>query len=198
MARCASCDHPLGDDRDHVGARCPHCRDPLYEPAGRVGRPARPGEAACPVHAGVQSVGLCQRCGEQVCEVCRTRWRGKVVCVACVNRALQGREATPEEARTHAAEARRALTLGGLAWVLAAAALAGLALAGSQPPVLLTFAALLVVAANVLVASAGLGQAVAALRTGGDRVPFAAGGLVLGGLYVAAVLGAATLFLWQQ
>ena len=36
MARCPSCEYPLPDDRERLGARCLGCRDPLYEPAGRI------------------------------------------------------------------------------------------------------------------------------------------------------------------
>src|SRR5258708_31449056 len=146
MARCHSCDYPLPEDRERVGAGCPRCRDPLYEPAGRISRLARPGEASCPVHAGMESVGLCHRCGEQLCEVCRTRWRGHILCAACIDRALQTSEATPEQARANARQARLALWFGGGAWLLSAAALGVLQLAGSQPPVLLTFVVFLTLA----------------------------------------------------
>jgi hypothetical protein len=198
MARCPSCDYPLPDDRERVGARCPRCRDPLYEPAGRIPRPARPGEAACPVHAGIESVGVCLRCGEQVCEVCRTRWRREIVCAACVDRALHTHEATPEQARSHRRQARLALLFGGGAWLPSALALGVLQAAGSQAPVLLTFVAFLIVAGDMLVAALGVGQAVAALRTRGEYMARASLGLLLGGLYVGAGLGAGTLFLWQN
>ena len=87
MSRCPSCDYPLPADRERLGARCPNCRDPLYEPPGRLGRPAREGEGSCAVHTGVETVGVCARCGNYLCEVCRTQWRGQIICGACVQRA---------------------------------------------------------------------------------------------------------------
>src|SRR6516162_9238402 len=90
MNRCPSCDYPLPADRERLGARCPNCRDPLYEPPGRIGRPAREGEGSCAVHEAVETVGVCARCGNYLCEVCRTQWRGQIVCGACVQRALEG------------------------------------------------------------------------------------------------------------
>jgi hypothetical protein len=150
------------------------------------------------VHPGIESVGVCQRCGEQVCEVCRTRWRREIVCAACVDHALQTHEATPEQARAHRRQARLALLFGGGAWLPTALALGTLQAAGSQSPVPLTFLAFLVLAGDMLVAAVGAGQAVAALRTRGDHAARAAAGLVLGGLHVGAGLGAGTLFFWQN
>jgi hypothetical protein len=146
----------------------------------------------------MESVGQCARCGEQICEVCRTRWRGRILCAACVDQAMQTHEATPEQARTHRRQAERALLLGGGAWLPSAVALGVLVLAGSQPPVLLTFAVFLILAADVLVAAVGVGQAVAALYTGGERSKLAGTGLLLGGLYIGAMLGVGTMFFWQS
>src|SRR3954469_22288991 len=146
MSRCHSCDYPLPPDRERLGARCPHCRDPLYEPPGRYGRPAHEGEAACPVHAGVESVGTCGRCGNYVCETCRTRWRDQLLCAACVDRALDSGEAAPEQERAHFRQALLGLVLGGAAWVLtglaflvivAAAAVASTSGGGAPPLVFL-------------------------------------------------------------
>src|SRR5690348_14640211 len=97
MARCPSCVYPLPEDRERLGARCPNCRDPLYEPPGRVGRTAREGEGACAAHEGREAVGTCARCGNYFCEVCRTPWRGQVLCAACVERSLESGEAAPEQ-----------------------------------------------------------------------------------------------------
>jgi len=118
MALCPSCDYPIPDDRERVGARCPNCRDPLYEPPGRFGRPVREGEGACSVHPECESVGPCGRCGNFMCETCRTRWREQILCAACVDRALESREAAPEQSRTHFRQALTALVLGVGAWVL--------------------------------------------------------------------------------
>src|SRR5260370_829997 len=119
MARCPSCDYPLPEDREKVGARCPTCKDPLYEPPGRVGRPAREGEGQCPVHPGVETVGTCRRCGNYLCEVCRTRWREFILCAACVQRALDAKEAAPELETAQRRQALLSIGLGAGLWGVA-------------------------------------------------------------------------------
>src|SRR5262245_19420472 len=119
MARCPQCDYQIPDDRERVGARCPSCRDPLYEPVGRIARRVREGDAACPVHVGMESVGVCRRCGVWVCETWRTRWRGQLLCAACVEKALTAGEAASEEVRESFSQETRAMALGSAAWVVA-------------------------------------------------------------------------------
>jgi hypothetical protein len=203
MARCPHCEYPLPDDRDRVGSRCPHCREPLYEPAGRFARPAREGEAVCAAHAGMETVGVCARCGHYLCEACRTRWRGQVVCVACINKALHSGEATPEQERAHFRQAVLAMSLGGGAWALSLlAAWLGWRIAGpggtSGRGVVLIFLVVLVVIADAFVAAVGVGNAAAALRTRGKYMALALVGLIVSGLYVGAFLGVGALGLWQQ
>ncbi len=200
-AHCPSCEYPLPDDRERVGARCPHCRDPLYEPAARSGRPARIGEGACPVHPGVETVGLCARCGAYVCEVCRTRWRNQVWCVACINKALASGAALPEHDREHYRQAVLGLSLGGGAWLASGLAFLGAALLSGGLASLsigVQFALVLLVLGNVVVACIGAGQALAALRIRGRFMPLATTGLVLGGLYVGALFGAGLFFVWRN
>jgi hypothetical protein len=201
MSRCPSCEYPLPADRDRLGARCPRCHDPLYEPARRYGRPVREGEGACPVHAGVESVGVCGRCGNYLCEVCRTRWRNGILCAACVNRALESREATPEQARAHFRQALAALLLGVTAWVvgvLAHLAIGLLALSAQGPEVILVVLVLLLVLGGAVLAGAlGIGQAVAALRTRGSHMILATVGLIVSGLYVGALIGLFTFNIWR-
>jgi hypothetical protein len=200
MARCPSCDYPLPDDRERVGARCPHCRQPIYEPPTRIARTAREGESSCPVHAGMETVGVCGRCGNYLCEACRTRWRGVIVCAACVDRALGTREAAPEQQRAHFRQAVLGLVLGLAAWVLSTLAILGVGLlaSGGEVAIGLVLLMMLVLAFDVLLACLGVGQAAAALRVRGNHMILATLGLVLGGLYVGAMLGLGTFSLWQN
>jgi hypothetical protein len=201
MSRCPQCDYPIPDDRERVGARCPSCRDPLYEPPGRIARPAREGEASCPVHAGTESVGVCRRCGEWVCETCRTRWRGRVLCIACVEKALASGEAAPEQVRESFRQGLRAVLLGSAAWVVALLALGVLSRFDpglGKPAVIATFVAFVVLAGSVLVAAAGAGLALAALRARGGPRSLVLTGLLVSGLYVGVALGAGALGLWQN
>ncbi len=195
MSRCPSCDYPLPEDRERTGARCSRCRDPLYEPPGRHSRPAREGEGACAVHAGRESVGTCGRCGNYLCAVCRTPWRDRILCPACVERALESREAAPEQARAHARQAVLAVCLGGGAWLLSGLMLAlaaGLSGATGRPQIGLMLLAGLVLLGDVFPAALGLGQAVAALRTRGNHMILATIGLILSGLYLGAFIGLVT------
>ncbi len=201
MARCPSCDYPLPDDREKVGSRCPNCRDPLYEPPGRVGRPAREGEGQCPVHPGVETVGTCRRCGNYLCEVCRTNWREYILCAACVQRALDSKEAQPELERTHRRQALLSLGLGVGTWVVtilsfvvfgicAAASGAG---GGGAPNVGVAVVAMLVLLGCIPVAALmaifGIGSAAAALRPRGAHMLLATGGLLLSCVYLGGVIG---------
>src|SRR5689334_12046084 len=100
MPRCPACNEWLRGKPEDVGARCLYCRLPLYErPEALKPRPDAP-DSFCTLHPANPAVGTCARCGNFQCELCRTRWRGRTVCVACVSRALEANEARPEEART--------------------------------------------------------------------------------------------------
>jgi hypothetical protein len=201
MPRCPSCDYPLPPDRERLGARCPNCRDPLYEPPGRYGRPAREGEGACAAHPGVEVVGTCARCGNYLCEVCRTRWRDGVLCAACVDRALGSGEAPPEQKRAQLRQVLLSLGLGLAAWVLSFCAWL-LAVVVSSASGQLNFGLILLMVliflGDMVLAALGLGQAAAALRARGNAMILATIGLVLNGLYLGAVLGLFSFTVWQS
>jgi hypothetical protein len=198
MPRCPSCDYPLPPDRERLGARCPNCRDPLYEPPGRYGRPARAGEGACAAHPGVEVVGTCARCGNYLCEVCRTRWRDGVLCAACVDRALGSGEAAPEQKRAQLRQVLLSLGLGVAAWAFSFGAFLLAVVASGQKSIGLLVLVLLVFLADMVLAALGLGQAAAALRARGNAMILATVGLVLNGLYLGALLGLFTFSIWQS
>jgi hypothetical protein len=198
MSRCPSCDYPLPYDRERLGARCPNCRDPLYEPPGRVGRPAREDEGACALHAGREAVGTCGRCGNYFCEVCRTRWRDQVLCAACIERALQSREAAPEQARTHFRQAILGLLMGGGAWVVLLLAVLLIAVAFVGKNVLLILLAFVLILGAVLLGVLGLGQATAALRARGPHMIAATSSMIISGLFLGAFIGFYIFRLWFE
>ena len=201
MPRCPSCDYPLPTDRERLGARCPNCRDPLYEPPGRYGRPAREGEGACATHPGVEVVGTCARCGNYLCEVCRTRWRDGVLCAACVDRAFGSGEAPPEQKRAQLRQVLFSLGLGLAAWVLSFAAwLLAVVVSGASGRLNfgLILLMVLVFLGDMVLAALGLGQAAAALRARGNAMILATVGLVLNGLYLGALLGLFSFTVWQS
>ena len=186
MALCPSCEYPIPDDRERVGARCPNCREPLYEPPERFGRPVREGEGACGVHPECESVGPCGRCGTFMCETCRTKWRDQILCAACVDRAMESKEAAPEQSRTQLRQAILALSMGIGAWVLCLLGLlvAGLGVeaSGGRLEALIIWVLLATVAllAAAGVALFGMGQAAAVLRARGSHMILATIGLVIG------------------
>ncbi|MGH7170584.1 MAG: hypothetical protein ACRELG_09935 [Gemmataceae bacterium] len=197
MNRCPSCDYPLPHDRERIGARCPNCRDPLYEPPGRVSRPAREDEGACALHAGRETVGTCGRCGNYFCEVCRTRWRDQILCAACAERALAAREATPEQARAHFRQALLGLLLGLGAWpVFIMGQVSAVGAVYANRNLLLALLALVLVVSSVLMAVVGTGQSAAALRTRGQHMIMATSGFLIGGLFLGVFIGNYVLQLW--
>jgi hypothetical protein len=117
-----------------------------------------------------------------------------------VDRLLETRQATPQQARAHTRQAVLSACLGAGAWLLSLAAFVvlGVATAAShQPPVgpvLLVLVALMI---DACVAALGLGQAVAALRARGNHMILATMGLVLNGLYLGALIGLFSLGLWN-
>jgi hypothetical protein len=149
----------------------------------------------------MESVGVCLRCGNYVCETCRTRWRGQILCADCINRALLTREAAPGQLGEQRREALVALTFGVAAWLLAGLALFVLDRfdqASARAGVIASFVVFLIVAGNTLLAGVGVGHALAALRGGGPFRMLALIGLVVSGLYVGVVLGLGTIGLWQN
>jgi len=202
MARCPSCDYPLPDDRDRVGARCPNCRDPLYEPPGRVGRPAREEEGQCPVHPGVETVGTCRRCGNYICEVCRTRWREYILCAACVERALNSKEATPELEKAHRRQAFWSLGLGIGVWafsimafVIMSLAVAAMQIGGGEQAIV-GLVMILVLLPAPLMAVFAIGSGAAALRPRGSHMIPATTGLLLSSLFLGGWVGLFTFSIW--
>jgi hypothetical protein len=197
VARCPSCDYPLPENRERLGARCPGCRDPLYEPVGNPVRKVREGEAACAVHPANESVGTCARCGNYLCDVCRSRWRDKILCAACVARLLEAREAAPEQARAGLRRALLSLGLGAGGWaffVLGVVMILGGAFAGNPVVILLAMPVLLVAATAALF---GIGQAAAVLRARESHMILATVGLILGGLNVGSLIGWFVASVWQ-
>jgi hypothetical protein len=201
MSRCPSCDYPLPADRERLGARCPNCRDPLYEPPGRLGRPAREGEGSCAVHTGVETVGICARCGNYLCEVCRTQWRGQIICGACVQRALETKEASPEASRQNFIQAMLSVGLGIGAWVLTALGLLAsvlvLASGSATGQIIGVVAFFAFLAAGLAMAVFGVGNAASVLRARGSSMILAIAGLLICCLHIGVFIGMFVMGIWQ-
>lgn len=198
MPRCTYCRGNLGDDRDKVGSRCPHCRQPLYENPRDPHQPGLQTEAGtpCSAHPGNPAIGPCQRCGNYMCVVCRTRWRNQAVCVGCVDRALASKEASPAEAKAHFRQAILSVVMGVAAWLTMLGAFGLIALGASNGPnkegmVYVGLGGLLIIF-SPLPGLLGVGQGAAAIRVRGDHMILATIGLILSGLHTGMVLGIIT------
>ena len=188
MMLCPDCGQRLPADPDQYGARCPVCREPLYEqPASR--RRGLEDDGRCPVHPDNAALGTCGRCGNYLCDTCRTRWRDRWLCAACVDLALERKEAMPAEASAHLRQALLALGLGVASWAifLTAILIAAAAMTGGNKA--LVVLAGLIVLVSPVPAMIGVGQGAAAIRSRGDHMILATLGLVLSGLNVGVFIG---------
>jgi hypothetical protein len=192
----------LPSHRDRLGARCPYCRDPLYESA-RPPRPPGPEDSLCAVHPENATQGTCQRCGNYLCPICRTRWHNQWLCAACVDHSLNAREKAPEEARAHRRQAILALVLGVGAWGMAVAGFlllaAGTYLVENQTEIglLLIIGGALLFLPSPVLSLLGIGQGAAAVRTRGDHLILATAGLLLSALHVGLLVGIFCSNIWQ-
>ncbi len=194
MFHCDRCRGRIRGEREKVGARCPHCQQPLYERQREPGRRDPLAEGShCPVHGGNDALAPCQRCGTFMFRVCRTRWNGRVVCAACVERALTRKDERPGAARAHFRQAVLGLILGIVAWVGPCIVIpvaiflgaVGIGMLGN----LLIFACLV---SGIF----GMGQAAAALRARGAHMVMATIGFILSGLQVGVIVGVFSILIW--
>lgn len=192
MWECRHCGEFVRGQRDKLPARCPHCREPLFEKAGGpvLTDEQYPDRGICSLHPHNVAIGTCRRCGNFFCPVCRTRWHERILCVSCVERFLAGEEKQSEEQKAHSRQAILACVCGLGAWILLVLAVAAIIPAVASPTAIgLLVLALLLVISSFLAALLGLGQAVTAIRTRGQRMFAATSGLVLSGSYLGVCLG---------
>jgi hypothetical protein len=187
MIRCPECRERLAGDPDRYGARCPACRAPLYDEPPRRRR-GTDDDGQCAVHPDNPAVGTCGRCGNYLCDACRTRWRERWLCAACVDLALERKEAVPAEASAHLRQALLALGCGVGGWLIFLLGALLAAASGGDNFGLVLLAGLTILASPVP-AVFGVGQGIAALRARGDHMILATLGLVLSGLNVGVFIG---------
>jgi hypothetical protein len=152
------------------------------------------------LHAGNESIGPCGRCGNYLCEVCRTRWREQVLCPTCVERALGSNEASPEQTRSEFRRAMLSVISGGGAWVLGVIVFILCVLLAANDPAALPMISLLLLGGLLMAAAAaafGAGFALAVLRARASHMILATFGLLLSGLYLGFLVGLVTFSLWQ-
>jgi hypothetical protein len=195
---CRHCGHSWQGDSATCGARCPRCREPLYERTDPVRRQKDAQQSrggVCAVHPGNVAVGPCKRCGTFMCGICRSRWTERALCVACVERLIGNDDESSAALPAHRRQALVSVLLGFAGWILALP-LAMVRGAGASPE---AFVFLVFLAAISLVPSLfGLGQAAAAIRVRGDRMVLATCGLALTGIQIGTVTGLVLLVIWKQ
>src|SRR5438045_1977510 len=99
MIECPYCYRVFRQPPEKMGARCPKCRMPLYEDPSKRRKSAERDLGPCALHADAQGVAKCVRCERLVCQTCRTRWQGEIVCPQCVEHSIADDEPSPQEAQ---------------------------------------------------------------------------------------------------
>jgi hypothetical protein len=199
MLDCRHCGEYLTGEAERYGARCPRCREPLYERPDAVRRQRDAQETqggTCAVHPGNPALGPCKRCGTFMCGLCRSRWADRTLCVACVDRIMAG--ASADVGKENAAHRRQALLgviLGLTGWVLAMPLLVARGISSARE-VMVVF--LLVALLSLIPTLFGVGQSAAAIRVRGNRMIMATLGLALSGLQVGTVVGLVLLVIWKH
>jgi hypothetical protein len=201
MIECRHCREVLSGEPDRYGARCPRCREPLYERA--ASQWPTPAEAAadaarCVLHPNNVAVGPCGRCGNFMCGVCRTRWQERPICLACIERALDLCEAKPEQIHSHRRQATLALVFGIMAWALVLVGSLPLLAAQAQHSGAAGLAILagLFTLISLLPALLGVGQGASAIRARGERMIPATFGLILCGAHLGVMMGMMLFAVW--
>jgi hypothetical protein len=201
--RCRHCGGRITEPLEKVGARCPHCRQPLYERSEAARRRAQASQASsdkrCAVHPSRGSAGACERCGNFMCWLCRTRWNDKVLCLSCAERAVALQREGPVELKTHRRQALWGVILGVLAWGLVLAAIwLFFARGGRNLQTGPAFTALLLGVSSAPLALFGVGLATAAVRLRGNRMRLATCGLVLTAAHLGLLFGVFLLIAWNS
>jgi hypothetical protein len=194
---CRNCGEYIRSD--HVGARCPRCRQPIYEKKQIPARAATgTTDAACALHPMNQAVGPCQRCGVLVCGVCRARWHEQILCLACVQKSLESKEAGPQQVRSQRRQALLSFlfALGGWGLLLCGGSLLW-SLQGGKPHPDLALLGRLILLASFLPALFALGLAATAVRRHRQRLRPAVSGMILAASHLGLLIGFALLSVWH-
>lgn len=158
------------------------------------------GERGCAIHPGNQAISVCARCQGGACEVCRTRWRDQVLCIACVESDIVSSRGTEALKKRNGQYASYSCVLSATAWagfVLTCLTLALICwVSGSSDlssGVLLVLLALYLAAGVIALFGIGFGLTVMRSPDCAVTTQRATIGMVLGGAYLGILLGVFTL-----
>jgi hypothetical protein len=197
MIECRYCRRFFREDAETVGARCPRCRQPLYERPDPPRPPLLEGIKGCAVHPRQPSVGQCHRCRVAICSLCRTRWQSEVICPACMERVLRQPETARADPRVAQKLALASLFLGLAGWLL---------FLGAGLPIVfvrnLTKEGAIIAGVGLLLslipAAFAFGQGTAAVRRRGPTLRLATAGLVLAASQLGLFLGVLLITVWSN
>ncbi|HMF16120.1 MAG TPA: hypothetical protein VKE98_02885 [Gemmataceae bacterium] len=197
---CRNCGEFIRGEEDRIGARCPRCRQPIYEKKQTPRRAAvGTNDPVCAFHPTNQAAGPCQRCGTLVCGVCRARWHEQILCLACVQASLEKNEAGPVEVRSLRRQSLLSffLALGGWALLLVGSILLW-SVQGGKPHPDLALLGRLTLFVSFVPAAFALGQAASAIRMRGQRLRLATSGMILAGVHLGLMIGFGLLSVWHN
>jgi hypothetical protein len=199
MLECPHCYRVFRADPEKLGARCPKCRQPLFERTAR----RRPSEnlGPCGRHPESPAVGKCKSCDRLMCVACRTRWSEEPTCPECIDRSIQSPDATPQELLRHQRHAWTGLVLAVVGWTTALLVFWPLvslhANAGGFSSLWVHLGTFFFFS-SLVPALIALGQCAAALRLRGPQRTIATCGLVGSGLQLGLMVGIVLLNLWHN
>jgi hypothetical protein len=197
MIECRHCRQTLRQSLEQMGARCPHCRMPLYEKDRQ--RPPVVDLGPCATHKDNSAAAKCQRCSRMMCAACRTRWGDEIICVECLDQALAMGDAASGVIRAQDRLAGRSVFLAAVGWAMLLLTIWPLSsLFRGQPDAALANSALLLFFGSFVFALFALGQAATCIRTRGRRLKVAVCGLSMAGLHLGICLGLVALNLWYH
>ena len=202
MLECPHCYRIFRANPDKLGARCPKCRQPLFERAPKR-RPTDRDLGLCSRHPESQAVAKCARCAKLMCIACRTRWHDDATCPECIERAISADEPSAQETQRQQRHAWTGLILAIIGWFTALCvfwplvSLHSSAGAGSWANLWVHLGAFFFFSSFVP-ALIALGQCAAALRLRGPQKPLATCGLVASGLQLGLLVAIVVLNLWHN
>ena len=134
----------------------------------------------CLVHPHNRSIGRCQRCQQPFCEVCRSKWQKEVLCLACLNQALESRETPPVVANTQARQGKLSLIHAIIGWCLFLGSfLMFFGISDGRGNQDLAILDLVLFLASFIPALLSLGFGLATIRSRGERLVMATWGVAL-------------------
>jgi hypothetical protein len=200
MLECPHCYRLFRGEPEKLGARCPKCRQPLFERAPKR-RPADKDLGPCARHPQSAAVAKCVRCTKLMCVVCRTRWQEEASCPECIELSVASGEPSAQETLRQQRQAWAGVVLAGMGWFMSFLVFWPLVSlhsgAGGYTSLWINLG-LFFYFTSLVPGLVALGQCAAALRLRGPLKQLAAGGLAASGLQIGLLVGIIVLNLWHN